>query len=413
MSAPAPPQGLPPPQRQVRSLRRTPQFIAVGVAALVAGTALYGLTHMGGSGGGSEKPVPAEDNGNADEVLKHMSTENQPVRRVAFEKPPLPQAQAETVQQTVPAPIVPDDMTETAIAARKAAWEAYFKTKADVLQARMDAHKVAMTSDIDPKATGGGSPAIDPSGVQTAVNAAAGMMPGGAAPKRDFFGSHESSPATDYLPNSLTDPISPFELKAGDIITAHLVSGMDSDTPGMAKAIVSKTVVDHATGLHILIPQGATLVGTYDTSIGYGQTRLITAWQRVIYPGPCDQSLDLGAMTGSDQTGQAGFEDITNNHLDKVFLNAILVSLFGAAVQLSQPPGSALQQYNPIQTGAGAVGQQMAQLGQQFAEKGLNIQPTQQIRQGYNFTVMVSKDIAFEKPWVEGVCNPIDVSVAR
>ena len=180
-----------------------------------------------------------------------------------------------------------------------------------------------------------------------------------------------------------------------------------------SKAIVTKTVTDHATGMNILIPQGSTLIGVYDRSIAYGQTRLIIAWQRIIYPPPCDQSLDLGAMAGSDQGGLAGFEDITNNHLSKVFLNALLVSIFGAAVQLSQPPGSALQQYNPVQTGAGAGGTQMAELGQEFARRGLNIPPTEEIRQGYSFTVLVAKDIAFGQPWIDSACAPIAAEARR
>jgi type IV secretion system protein VirB10 len=295
-------------------------------------------------------------------------------------------------------------MTEAAIAGRKAAWAAYYQQLNDARQKRVETTRAAMASDI--------IPASDTAAAGVPGMPGGGTLPGGDKPPQDFFAAHASNPATDYSPFTLTDPISPYELKATDIITAKLVSGMNSDSPGIIKAIVTKNVMDHATGMHILIPQGSTLVGVYDTNVAYGQTRLVSAWQRIIYPAPCDQSLDLGAMPGADQTGQAGFEDITNNHLGKVFTSAILVSMFSAAAQLSQPQQSAFSTYSPTQSAAGAVGQQMSQLGAEFARKGLSIPPTQQIRQGYSFAVMVTKDIAFEKPWVEGVCAPIDVDVA-
>ena len=51
----------------------------------------------------------------------------------------------------------------------------------------------------------------------------------------------------------------------------------------------------------------------------------------------------------------------------------------------------------------------MAQLGQEFARKGLSIPPTQQIRQGFPFAVMLTKDIAFAHPWHDGVCEENEV----
>ena len=169
---------------------------------------------------------------------------------------------------------------------------------------------------------------------------------------------------------------------------------------------------DHATGNYILVPQGATLEGVYDTSVSYGQTRVTTAWTRVLYPPPCDQSLDLGAMPGADQTGQAGFHDLTDNHLAQVFTSAILVSVFGAAAQLSQPAGNSFQSYSPVQTAAGAVGQQTSQLGAEFARKGLSIAPTERVRDGYEFGIFLTKDLAFSKPWIAGVCGSNSIVLA-
>jgi type IV secretory pathway VirB10-like protein len=423
-----PPLGLPPPQRQVRALRRTPLFIASGISVAVVGIIYYGITHMGhGSSAGAPQATDTSASGDATDVLQGapagvvINAARPP--RAAF----IPAAAAAPVQfhfndpQPAPAPAPAsspasnppgqpdDDMTDEAIAARKAAWDSYYKALTDQRETHLKARQVAMGSDMEATA-----PIAQPATITSTPGTNNGTLGGNGDKDKptDFFAANASSPATDYSPYTVTDPLSPYELKATDTITAKLVSSVNSDSPGIIKAIVTKTVTDHATGMNILIPQGSTLVGVYNTSVGYGQTRLVTAWTRIIYPAPCDQSLDLGAMAGSDQSGQAGFEDLTDNHLFKIFGSALLVSVFAAGIQLSQPPQSAISTYSPVQSAGGAVGQQMGQLGQAFAQKGLNIPPTERIRQGYDFTVMISKDIAFQKPWVDGQCAPMDVEVA-
>jgi type IV secretion system protein TrbI len=315
---------------------------------------------------------------------------------------PPPQVTQASAQQPAP---VDDNDTESAIAARRAAWSAYYQQQLDMQRARVERIKAGLTADTekDPQQPAAGAKA----------DAAGGLLGvSGKNQPTDFFSSVASNPTTDYLPFTLTDPISRFELKAGDVISGKLMSGLDSDSPGVVVAMVSKNVYDYATGNYILIPQGSRLFGTYNTSVAYGQTRVWVAWSRIIYPGPCAQSLDIGAMPGADETGQAGFSDITENHYGKIFLNALLVSLFSAGIQLSQPPGSSFSNYNPTQTAAGAVGQQMGELGSEFARRGMDIQPTQRIRQGYSFSILTTKDIAFSKPWVESDCKPATVQVA-
>ena len=193
-----------------------------------------------------------------------------------------------------------------------------------------------------------------------------------------------------------------------------MVSGLTSDSHGVVRALVSKNVYDHATGLHILIPQGTQLEGVYNSGVSYGQKRVEVAWQRVIYPAPCDQSLDLGQMPGSDQSGYSGFHDITDSHTQQIFLNALLLSAFAAASQVSQGSNySAFGGYNSGQVAAGAVGQQLSTLGEEFARRGLDVPPTEKVRNGYPFTIMVTRDIAFTHPWTAGACGRQEVSVAQ
>jgi type IV secretion system protein TrbI len=408
------PAGLPPPPRMVRKLRAG-LLLGIGgvVLCAMAGVGVYGVTLLGEQHTTATKaPMPNSAAMGTTGLLAGLPTGGVILASAHVVIPPrkTPAVTGGPVSQTgptgsaTPAQTRPaDDMTDAAIAGRRAAWAAYYQQLAQQQQDELGRRHAAMVADIDPQE----APAVP-----VAPTAPANGNGETAKQPKDFFEANASSPQTDYSPYTLTAPISPYELKATDIITAKLISGLNSDSPGMVKGIVTKNVLDHATGMHILIPQGSTLAGVYSTSVAYGQHRVMVAWQRVIFPPPCDQSLDLGAMPGADQTGQAGFQDLTDNHLGQVFTAAILVSLFGAAAQLSQPPSSAFQQYSPIQSAAGAVGQQTNQLGAEFARKGLSIPPTERIRQGYEFAIMVMKDIAFEHPWVAGVCDSNVVQVA-
>lgn len=214
-----------------------------------------------------------------------------------------------------------------------------------------------------------------------------------AEQKRAFLSDRKpQGRGENYLPGGREAPLSPYEVKAGTVIPAIMVGGINSDLPGQIIGQVTENVYDTATGRHILIPQGAKLVGTYDNAVTSGQERVLAAWTRIIYPDA--SSIDLGKMPGTDQSGFAGFQDEVNNHFWKTFGNALLLSVLSAGVQISQggeTPGD--NGLNAQQIIAAGLGQQFGQLGQEFARRNSQIQPTLEIRPGYRFTVMVTKDI--------------------
>jgi type IV secretion system protein TrbI len=395
-SLPPPPLALPAPARHKVRLKMT-AFIAAGVLAvgaiLLAWEGFYSMAEDHAANMQSDTHTSSAS-ASPEDILKNAPTSNErpaflrprPATRPASHAMPAVQAPSTTMAPT------PDDMTDAAIAGRRAAWTAYYQQLGQLQQTRMEARIAAMEADTEPTETNPGSNANantaggGANGVGQAGQGGGNGLPGGIASglpggqggthqdsQRNFLASNGSNPATDYSPFMPTAPLSPYELKVTDIITGKLVSALNSDAPGMVKAIVTKNVLDHATGNHILIPQGSVLAGIYDTNVAYGQHRVVVAWQRIIFPPPCDQSLDLGSMPGSDQTGEAGFKDLTDNHLSQIFGNALLVAVFGAGIQLSQPPQSSFSTYSPMQTAAGGIGQQLGQLGEQFASKGLRV----------------------------------------
>jgi type IV secretory pathway VirB10-like protein len=203
--------------------------------------------------------------------------------------------------------------------------------------------------------------------------------------------------ADDYLKYTRELPLSRFEIKAGWEIPAALEQGLNSDLPGELKALVMSNVYDTATGQYLLIPQGARLVGAYNSRVGYGQNGVQVAWHRVIFPD--GSAIDLNGMAGLDAQGNAGLRDKVDNHYQRLFGFAILTSMFDAAVAVTQRQQSVLVYPSPTQETESAAGGEVSQLATQIARKNLNVQPTIKIPPGYKFNVRVNRDILFEEPY--------------
>ena len=189
------------------------------------------------------------------------------------------------------------------------------------------------------------------------------------------------------------------EIKTGTMIPGTMVSGINSDLPGNLIAQVTQNVYDTATGRFLLIPQGAKLYGVYDSRVVYGQERVLIAWNRVIFPD--GSSVTLGAMPGADISGYAGFTDQVDNHYLRIFGSAILMSLItgGTAYTVDMASNSSSNS-NTDNTSlqdemTAALAAQLGQTTTQLLQKNLNIKPTLEIRPGYQFNVMVTKDVVF------------------
>jgi type IV secretory pathway VirB10-like protein len=212
------------------------------------------------------------------------------------------------------------------------------------------------------------------------------------------FGQQHGKQESEYLASTRKPALSRYEIKAGWLIPAVLEQQLNSDLPGLIRALVRENVYDSSTGRYILVPAGSTLVGIYNSHVGYGQNALQAVWRRVIFPD--GSSLSLGGFEGDDSTGAAGFRDQVNNHWGRILSGALLTSLFSAGIEVSQGTNSSVLQSPSVgQTVGQAVGQQVGQLGVEVTRRNLNIQPTIVVRTGYRFFVRVEKDIPFNGPY--------------
>ena len=200
------------------------------------------------------------------------------------------------------------------------------------------------------------------------------------------------------LAQSTQAPRSPYELRAGFVIPATLISGVNSDLPGQIVGQVSQNVWDTPTGRHLLVPQGSRLVGAYSANVVYGQRRILIAWQRIVFPD--GKALDLGSMPGGDAAGYAGFKDQVQTHFFRVISQAVLLSAVTAGISLSQPQDiNSNGQVSAQSALSQALGQQLGQVTSELIRKNLNVSPTLVIRPGYRFNVIVVKDLTFSKPY--------------
>jgi type IV secretion system protein TrbI len=225
---------------------------------------------------------------------------------------------------------------------------------------------------------------------------------GSSTSQRNSLAQFSSNNETDRwkLESQIDTPQSPYQLRAGFVMPATLISGVNSEIPGQIIAQVSHGVYDTPTGKHLLIPQGARLVGAYSSDVAFGQKRAFVAWQRIIFPD--GKALDIGSMPGADSAGYSGFHDSVNNHYFRVFGSAFLMSGVVAAVSLSQDNGTTgnRDQRRASDALSESLGQVFGTTIAQLISKNLNIAPTLEIRPGYRFNVIVTKDITFLKPYV-------------
>lgn len=210
--------------------------------------------------------------------------------------------------------------------------------------------------------------------------------------------THEKN--SNQLLSQLENP-QPYSLQAGSVIPALLITGINSDLPGQITAQVKSSVYDSISGRYLLIPQGSRLIGLYDSEIVYGQQRALIAWKRIIFPN--GKSLNLEGMPGIDLSGYSGFHDQINNHYNKIFASVILMSILSSSAQLSQPQTIADPNQLPTihQTLAQNLATHISDVSTTLLRKNTGISPTLHIRPGYEFNVMVTKDMVFSGAYEE------------
>ncbi|MEO0823774.1 MAG: TrbI/VirB10 family protein [Pseudomonadota bacterium] len=208
--------------------------------------------------------------------------------------------------------------------------------------------------------------------------------PGGQAGKQ-AFASAEIEPSI-YNPFRVQEPVASAQLMAGSVIPASLITAINSDLPGQVIAQVTENVYDTVTGQMLLIPQGARVIGRYDSVIAFGQSRALLIWTRIIMPD--GSSIQVDNLPGVDGRGQAGLADRTDHHGWRLAQGIALSTLLGVSAELASDDDNEIARaiQNSAQDGINRA-------GQRIVERQLSVQPTLTIRQGWRFSIIADQDL--------------------
>ncbi len=227
-------------------------------------------------------------------------------------------------------------------------------------------------------------PAIPPQPPQ----APAGSLAASQQHKIDFASSEDAGLSS----HQLSEPSSPWMLSAGTVIPASLVTGLNSDLPGTVIAQVTENVRDSATERTILIPQGARLIGNYDSRLAYGQRRALLVWTRIVFPD--GSSVELDHLPATDAAGYAGISDRVNSHSWQLVKAAVISTLLGVGTQLSFGAGRS----DLVRALRESMQENAAHAGDQIIRRDLEVQPTITVRPGWPVRALVNKDLILS-PW--------------
>lgn len=386
-----------------RHLGSAPVWIGLGFGALIVAGVMYAVTsRMQSSEETASAPeIPKSQSEPAENMVEGalLSAIETDEVNAAVETQASEQA-ATTLSLTTPAvpsvPAVSEALSERKKflqEQRKQAWqdEALAQQSSTVIvvgDLTSSANKQPAQPSVPPLLQSTNEPRL-PSELLNRLAGQGAVPPDSQTKKQNFLADEDQSAA--WLKHTRQVDISPFTLKTGTVIPGILISGLSSDLPGTVVAQVAENVRDSATGRYILIPQGAKLYGAYDSNVDYGQNRALVAWERIIFPDA--STLELGRMAGADRSGYAGFKDKVNNHYVKLFLQTFLMSAIQAVPAKLSDSTSGDDEFSKI------AATNYAQASGKLVERNLAVQPTIRIRPGYQFIVMVNKDILFPGPY--------------
>ena len=219
-----------------------------------------------------------------------------------------------------------------------------------------------------------------------------GLAPQPATPtaqERQLAFLNAAADRRTVAPDRVAAPASPNILQAGAVISAALITGIQSDLPGQITAQVTVNIYDSPTGRILLVPQGTRVIGQYNNSVQFGQSRVLLVWNRLIFPN--GRSIVLERQPGADVEGYAGLQDGVDHHWWELAKAAGLSTLLSVGAELATNDDDRLIQ--AIRNGGQDT---INDAGQQIIRRQLNVAPTLTIRPGFPVRVIVTRDLVLE-----------------
>lgn len=211
--------------------------------------------------------------------------------------------------------------------------------------------------------------------------------------KKEFLNENFSDEFV--LQKRLEEAVGEYEVKAGTVIPLTLETAINSDLPGAITAVVKSDIYDSKTGNTLLIPAGSRVIGRYSSDVSFGQERVQAVFNRITLPN--QESINIGNMLLVDLMGATGVKDKVDTKLDKVFTSVLMSAILGVgAGAVKEDNDETTDEWKNDAINGG--GTQAINVGNTYAQKVLNVQPTLSIRNGYTVGMWVGKDLVL-KPY--------------
>lgn len=175
---------------------------------------------------------------------------------------------------------------------------------------------------------------------------------------------------------------------AGTVIAATLITGLNSDLPGIVLAQVTETVFDSRTGQQVVVPMGSRLIGRYERATGARQQRINVRWDKLVLPD--GRTLALKDSVAADEAGFVGLKDRVDYHpaaLAKgLGLSAIL------ALADTRAEGEEGELTRAIREAAGRT---FNHTGQRIVQQAVDAPATITVRPGWQVRIILTDDLSF------------------
>ena len=191
--------------------------------------------------------------------------------------------------------------------------------------------------------------------------------------------------------NAVALPHPDHTLSAGEFIPATLETAVNSDLPGMIRALTSRDVYA-LTGSRILIPKGSRLIGQYSSgNVSDVQTRLLVSWTRVQLPSGIVVTLNSPSADSLGRGGQGA--DTIDSHFVERFSSSFLFSVLSATTATLGV--NQAEDFNSASAYRIGVANSFQESARDNLQQTRRIQPTLHIDQGANINVFVARDLNF------------------
>ncbi len=335
-------------------------FIAVGLIAII-------LVAKDGLDKNDPKPLTA-----AEEIEYRTSAPSGPYIDIA--EPELP------LEQLVP-PIDERDLYDPLDAQREFQMQQEALSMAREQKKRMEERRRSPQIIFDESKNG-------PSGATPAVSSQSGSLFGGQEDPNIAFANQYANVDVETAQASQLQNLETL-VTQGTVIDGILETAIQSDLPGMVRAIVSEDVYsfDNST---LVIPKGSKLVGRYRSALTTGQSRVFVIWNRLIRSDGV--SINIGSY-GTDDLGRSGLAGVVDTHFFERFGSSVLLSLIDTGLQIGV---NAVDDEDQA-TVALETGSDFSRSAEIALENTIGIPPTVHIHQGSRIKVFVGKDLDFSQ----------------